>query len=159
MTGFELPKSVGDQRTRHFFDYWRSKTPASGLSGRQHVDPLEMKAFLPGVILIDVERQAAGLRFRVRLMGSHIVDMMGDDVTGRYLDESSPARHYPRVHARLTSIVETKQPAYGISPVPRETRDFMQYEHLTVPLAADGTTVDMLMGVRFGLVGAGNARS
>ncbi len=32
--------------------------------------------------------------------------------------------------------------------LPRENRSFIKYEHLTVPLAADGTNVDMLFGVR-----------
>jgi hypothetical protein len=137
---------------RECYAYWQSKKKSGRLPGRQHIDPAEMKSFLEHVILFDVERPASGgYRFRQRLVGTHIVELFGRDTTGFYVDESSSTSHYESVHARLSAIVDTKEPAFGIYYPPTPHLDFLEYEHLTLPLASDGRTVDMLFGVRCGL--------
>lgn len=136
---------------RACFDYWLSKKTPDRLPGRQHIDPTEMKPFLEFVILFDVERTEGGYRFRQRLVGTHIVELFGRDTTGLYVDETSAPTHYASVHQRLAGVVDTREPAFGIYYPPTPHLDFLEYEHLTLPLAADGTTVDMLFGVRCGL--------
>ncbi len=84
-------------------------------------------------------------------MGTHIVELFGRDTTGLYVDESSAAGHYESIALRLTAVVDTQQPSFGIYYPPAPHLDFLEYEHLTLPLAADGATVDMLFGVRCGL--------
>ena len=136
---------------RACFDYWRTRTPPGRLPGRQHIDPVEMKPFLEFVILFDVERHAERYRFRQRLVGTHIVELFGRDTTGLYADESSTPGHYESVARRLAAVVDTLEPAFGVYYPPTPHLDFLEYEHLTLPLASDGATVDMLFGVRCGL--------
>jgi hypothetical protein len=47
------------------------------------------------------------------------------------------------------AIIDTRQPSFRVSPVPVRSREFLHYEHLTMPLARNGKTVDMLFGTRF----------
>lgn len=148
---FALPDNVRDPRLRLFFDYWKSKCRPGRLPARGDIEPLEMVAFLPYVILIDVERQKETYRFRYRLVGTEVVALFGHDPTGRYLDEATLPQRYPLVHGRLLSVVETKRPHYAILPVPLPNRDTVYAEIMTVPMASDGDTVDLLLGIRCGL--------
>jgi hypothetical protein len=133
------------------FDYWRSKGDGSRLPGRQHLQMEEMRAFLPFVILFDVVCHGGAYRFRQRLVGTHIVELFGRDTTGQFVDETSAPDHCVPVQARLTEIVETASPRFGVYHPPFPHLDFLEYEHLTLPLASDGRSVDMLFGVRCGL--------
>lgn len=148
---FALPDSVRDPRVRLFFEYWKGKCRAERLPGRGDIDPQEMVAFLPYVVLLDVERSHETYRFRYRLVGTEVVALFGYDPTGRYLDEATLPQRYPQVHGRLLSVAETKRPHYAILPVPLPNRDSVYAEILTVPMASDGETVDLLLGIRCGL--------
>ncbi len=154
---FELPATVRDRHVRLFHEYWLSKCVPGRLPGRRDIDPHEMRPFLPHVMMIDVERgpevKGGGgrYRFRHRLVGTHLVDLFGEDMTGRYIDDMIEPEVYEDVHGRLAQIVDTRRPVYGISPISMPHRDFVEFEHLTAPLASDGATVDILLGVRCGL--------
>jgi len=151
---FALPANVRDPRVRLFFEYWKSKCRPGRLPRRGDIDPREMVAFLPYVILLDVERGAGTFRFRYRLVGTEVVSLFNHDPTGRYLDEATLPQRYPQVHGRLLSVAETKRPHYAILPVPLPNRDSVYAEILTVPMASAGETVDLLLGIRCGLTQA-----
>jgi len=148
---FALPDNVRDPRVRLCFDYCTRKCQPGRLPGRGDIDPQEMVTFLPYVILLDVERRGDRHRFRYRLVGTEVVALFGHDPTGRFLDEATLPERYPQVHGRLLSVAETKRPHYAILPVPLPNRDSVYAEILTVPMASDGKTVDLLLGIRCGL--------
>jgi len=133
------------------YEYWLSKRklcPPDRLPGRQHLDPGEMLAFLQYALMFDVERSGVHYRFRHRLTGSHFARIFGRDVTGMYIEHTGSIESFEGVYRRLSAVVDDKQPAYGISPAPVASHDYLKYEHLTLPLATDGESVDVLFGVR-----------
>jgi hypothetical protein len=134
------------------YQYWLGKRSQCGpgrfLPGRQHIDPVEMKSFLRYVLLFDVERNGAHYRFRHRLTGTHFGRIFGRDVTGMYIEQTGSIESFEGVYRRLSAVVDDRIPAYGISPAPVRDMAYLTYEHLTLPLATDGETVDMLFGVR-----------
>jgi len=133
------------------YAYWVDKRAALNrrmLPGRQHLDPAEMRAFLPYVVLFDVERNGLHYRFRHRLTGTHFADIFGHDVTGKYIEHAGSLEDFDVVYRRFSFVVDDKALVYGVSPSPMRERNFLRYEHLTLPLATDGATVDMLFGVR-----------
>jgi len=133
--------------TQQFYDYWRSIAPPGALPGRQHVAPEEMAAWLSRLWLLDVYRNP--LRYRFRVCGSAMVGSIGEEVTGRWLDEVHPrSATDPRSRDRLRMVVELRRPAWRRG-VPRWQRrpEFRSVESLIVPLAADGRTVDKIMGL------------
>jgi hypothetical protein len=148
---FEFPDDARHPALRQFYDYWVSKCVDGRPPARHDVDPVEMKPFLRYVIMFDVERVNGVYRFRHRLVGTHIVELFAEEVTGRYVDEMVGDDEYPRVYRRLVDVVERQEPVYGTYHAPTPHRDFAKYEHLTVPLAAEGGEVDLLLGVRCGL--------
>jgi hypothetical protein len=148
---FQLPDHVEAPAVGQLYAYWLGKCQGHRFPRRDQIDPLEMKPFLPYVIIFDVEHRAGGYRFRNRLVGTHIVELFGTDVTGLDVEEKSTAEDFPAVYARLAAVIEQRQPRYGISRAPLANREFVRFEHLTVPLSTDGQIIDMLLGVRCGL--------
>ena len=139
------------------YAYWRDKRALMThgmLPGRQHLDPAGMRSFLPYVVLFDVERNGAHYRFRHRLTGTHFADIFGRDVTGMYIEHAGSLEDFDVVYRRFSCVVDDKALVYGVSPSPLRERNFPRYEHLTLPLATDGATVDMLFGVRCWLSGS-----
>ncbi|NJM91813.1 MAG: PAS domain-containing protein, partial [Rhodospirillaceae bacterium] len=64
-----------------FYAYWAGKRRGSALPARADIDPLEMVALLPGIVLIDVVADAR--QFVYRLVGTREVAMRGRDPTGK----------------------------------------------------------------------------
>lgn len=132
---------------QQFYDYWLAIAPPDVLPGRQHVAPEKMIAWLSRLWLLDVYRNP--LRYRLRVCGSAVVRSLGQEVTGRWLDEVHPlSASDPRSRDRLRAVAELRRPTWRRG-VPRWSRapEFKTVESLMVPLAADGCTVDKIMGL------------
>jgi len=140
-----LPAAATDPRFRTFFDYWRSKAPPGRLPGRQHIDPLEIPKLLARIAMFDVVRTGAQLRFRFRLMGTGVVDMMGADYTGRWIDDTMTPDDCAKLYAAFAQVC-AGQPHYWERLLPFSNRDFVGHRRLALPLASDGATVDMIIG-------------
>jgi hypothetical protein len=128
------------------YRYWQQRRPAPDvLPGRQHIDPLDFPDLLPGIWLLDVQREP--LRFRYRLVGTRIVEGIGREVTGQWLDEA-----HPHVLAtggygdRYRDAVMSGAVAHRRGPARLwDHQDYREVENVLLPLAADGRTVDILM--------------
>ena len=143
---FELPPAASEPEIVELYEYWRSKSPPGKLPGRQHSDPAAFSPrLLPHILLADVERTPDGPRFRLRVAGTSVVEMIGRDMTGRYFDEVAPADRTGLVIAALRTIVETGEPVFLESQLTVPSRDFIWVKRLGLPLARDGETVDMVL--------------
>ncbi len=130
--------------------YWESKLGPNGrLPARRDLDPLEIRSLLPHIYLIDVVPGDAAdhLRFRIRLLGEKHVDVYGNGLVGRMIDEIYPAavateftRLYAAVARRRAPVVNRGQVSWI------HNKEWLQYEGLHAPLAADGITTDTIFG-------------
>lgn len=153
---FELPADC-DRRIRRFAEYLAAKVPAGRLPGRQHIVPNEITDLLPFVAMYDVVREANGdLRYRARLIGTHIVELYGHDPTGRCMDEYVPAPAVDKVVARFHQVVRTKEPDYYADQLVKEGREHVRFQRAAFPLARNGEDVDMVAVIRIGLGAYGN---
>jgi len=131
-------------KVAQFFLYWRRIHPAVGLPGRQHFDPLAIHPLLPGVWLLDIQRQP--FRLRYRLIGTEAVEAVGTEVTGQWMDEAHGAvAQLPGYLDRYRAVVEQTLPSWRRG-APRlwTHKKYATLENILVPLASDGSTVDML---------------
>lgn len=132
--------------------YWHSLRPAAGLlPGRQHVDPIAIPMLLPHLWLLDVLRDAAmpnGIRLRYRLVGSHVELGLGQTKTGRWFDEAEPAfASDAAMRAPYEAAVLRHEPHYRRGkPRFASNNSATSLERLMLPLAGDGSAVDMLLG-------------
>lgn len=133
-------------KIRTLIEYWLSIRPAeAAVPGRVHFEPLDVPALLPNLWLADVER-APALRFRYRLVGTHIARAFDGDPTGAYLDTLTPGSRDDRVEASLGTVATTGQASWRAGR-PRLWRlhDYVRIERIYLPLAGDGRTVDMIL--------------
>lgn len=153
---FDLPADC-DTRIRQFAEYLASKTPSGRLPGRQHIVPSEIPDLLPFLAIYDVIREANGnLRYRVRLLGTHVVELFGEDPTGRFMDEFLPASRTEEVVERYHEVVQSKEPRYYADELVREGRKHVRFQRAAFPLARNGEEVDMMVLIRIGMGGRGD---
>jgi hypothetical protein len=144
---FPCPRAATNPKFRALYDYWISKIVGDRLPGRQHIDPTEIRALLSNLMLVDVARDAAQVRFRIRLFGTGLYPLWQADLTGEWIEDFVPADKRDDVHAGLMHVVTTRQAQYLSRRLLYPSRDLVAHERLAVPLASDGETVDMLMGL------------
>jgi hypothetical protein len=146
-----MADSLLDQLTspklRRLYDYWNSKRRGKLLPGRKDIDPVEIPELLSALILVEVLREESGRRFRFRIFGTDHVKYFGHDYTGKCLDEFVEPDEVEMVTKIYNQIVDSKEPQYWSSHLRIPGREFIDYERLMAPLAADGRTVDMLIAV------------
>lgn len=131
---------------RELLSYWMAIHPGDRIPARADFDPLAVPKTLPNLVLTDVEREP--YRFRVRLMGTGIVQAMGEDFTGRYLDEVWPDAGEQLIVRDRVAVVEKGLPnyRYGVSPT-KFRLDFAALERVFLPFASNGEDVDMILSV------------
>jgi len=129
---------------RRLLAYWHAKKGDRPAPTRAEIDPAEIKALLPHVGLVDVERTP--LRFRFRLAGTEIAKGYGEELTGRYLDEIDLNFHQHEILAEYVHTAESGEPSCSVKDYNRKDGHHIRYERLVLPLSSDGKTIDMLLG-------------
>jgi hypothetical protein len=126
------------------FAYWASRRAGAKLPGRRDLDPAAMKRLLPTISLIDVQREP--LEFRVRLAGTALYDVYGREITGRRIGEiyNNAAADYWR--RELAEVVRQRKPTVGVHNLAWRGASHLSILWLRLPLAANGTDVDMILG-------------
>jgi hypothetical protein len=142
---FVVPPAC-DGRIRRLYDYWRSIQPAQDrLPGRQHLEPLDLPELLQWLLLVDVVGEPP--RFRYRLIGTGQARVMECDLTGRWLDEAYDHFRDKRDHAEFVAVAGGQIRYSRCPPEYRVERSHVLMERLLLPLARDGLSVDMVLGI------------
>ena len=139
------PKMV-DPLIKRLYLYWQDKSGGRAMPARADLDPLEMRSMLGYLMLIDVV--PGPLRFRVRLQGTELLWWVGRELTGLTLAALPRNELVTFAERCLSDVVATGAPYHWIG---RHDLDgvLRRYEALILPLASDGSRVDMLLaGVR-----------
>lgn len=139
-----IPEQLGEKASI-VYRHWLAAHPVEGgLPGRHHIDPAEMAQALPNVWLVDVEREPR--RFRYRLIGTGLYEGGVLAKVGDYVDQFDMYRE--AVGAMLSAVVDTGVPSYHRGPPLSElAREVRMLERLSLPLARDGRTVDMILNI------------
>ncbi|MFN4277064.1 MAG: PAS domain-containing protein [Ferrovibrio sp.] len=116
-----------------------------GLPDHTFIDPLKLDYLLGWLLVVGVERPAPDkLRFKLRLIGTEIVEHRERDRTGRWVDEVEDqvlATQGPKI-CRL--VVEARRPVRAEAVHRIDDKNY-PVEHLLLPLIDDGGTIDRLL--------------
>lgn len=146
MAEAETRNRIKSPDLRLIFDYWTGLARASRLPGRADIDPLDFPKLLPRVALIDVVDAEDPVHFRYRLAGTEIVERAGRDPTGKRFDELYAGTYLDQALETYRAVVAERQPHYSQRVFPLyHGREHLTYSRLILPLAGDGTHVDMLL--------------
>ena len=132
-----------DETIKEFYFLWQSKCRANRLPSRRDIDPAEMVRLLPNIMLIDVIRP--GPRFRYRLVGTGEVNHRGFDPTGKMLEEAYSGLDGDYCDGNYRYVATSGKHLFDTSPERTIKDNMADVQVLFVPLAGDGTTVDMIM--------------
>jgi hypothetical protein len=127
------------------FAYWTSLRSGARLPGRRDLDPAGMKRLLPTVSLIEVARRDP-MDFRVRLAGTGLYGVYGGEITGKSLADiySTGAADYWRME--LGKVIAERRPTVGVHNLAWRGASHLSILWLRLPLAANGSEVDMILG-------------
>jgi hypothetical protein len=127
---------------RRLYELWKARRGGRLFPARADFSPHDFAFALGNLSLIDVLRDP--LRFRVRLQGSHSSARLGWDITGRFFDEIPDPEYRAVTLETYERIVEDRRPRCEVRELLFDNRSH-RYEILWLPLAADGSTIDMIM--------------
>lgn len=137
-----------DARLAALHQWWLTKAATrDALPRRADFEPLDMRALLPDLYMVDVLRQTTALRFRYRLIGTAITQRTGRDVTGRFFEDIYPAELLADFSASFRWIVAEGRPLRSYGDMEFSSQGYLGFEALEVPLATDGNQVDIILGV------------
>ncbi|MBI3708459.1 MAG: PAS domain-containing protein [Proteobacteria bacterium] len=127
---------------RRLYEYWDARRAGRACPARQEIDPLDLKYAIGHLMLIDVLRDP--LQFRYRLIGTHVTQRMGCDLTGKTVDEVPDPAYREQIRKSFGAVVESGRPSLSHyeRPIRGQPRRF---EVLRLPLSDDGATVNMLL--------------
>jgi hypothetical protein len=130
-----------------FKAYWDEKRGTRAMPRRAEIDPVEMRAHLPCIGLVDVVDD--GSDFRFRLLGTEFARLFGRDSTGKTLTEVYGAGD-PEVLRWMTAsyaeVLRTRRPVLRIGTMRAVQKDFIRCDALLLPLSEDGERVNMVLG-------------
>ncbi len=143
----DLEEQLVHEDHKAMYRYWVSKRPAPDrLPARRDIDPLDFPATLPRLALIDVVEEPSGTHFVYRLAGTEIAERAGRDPTGKRFDALYAGEYLEGALALYREIAAKGEPHLSERVFPRIAgREFLRYDRLILPLAADGINVDMLL--------------
>jgi hypothetical protein len=137
-------QASGARAHEELFAYWASRREAGRLPCRASIHPAHFKRLLPTISLIDVRPDAP--RYRLRLAGTGLFPVYGREITGRTLEEiySSAAAEYWR--GELDKVARDRRPAVGMHNLAWRGASHVSLLWIRLPLASNGTDVDMILG-------------
>jgi hypothetical protein len=129
----------------NFLAIWRSKVGDRKMPSRSQLTPRDLKDVLRNIVI--GERVGVNpSRYMFRLIGTGLTDVAGH-VTGKTFDECIPPELVPRWNECSDLILDAEQPLRFIGRVHLRGREYLDAEHLYVPLANDSGQPTFIMGL------------
>jgi hypothetical protein len=139
------PPDTAHAKIGELYRYWLRMSPGDGkLPGRRHVDPIDIPALLANIWLLDVVGHP--VRFRFRLIGDAARRLGIAAKRGEFVDKYNAENDAPVQDMHFA--VSERLPVWfrGRAYFPMDAQ-IGELERLILPLAADGSAVDMLLGL------------
>lgn len=139
-------EDLGNPLLVRLIRYWRERGAGSRLPGRADINPGDLVPVLSHMMLIDVVSNGEP-RYNYRLIGTALVDRIGFDATRRPVEATYEGSDWRELRKDYDFVVHERRPCLTLNDMviaPEHRR--VRYRRLLLPLAADGATVDMLMG-------------
>lgn len=130
-------------RTQAVYAYWDSKRRGRPLPSRQDIDPLEMKAWLAGIQLVDVYHNPRKLVYR--LVGQVDVDFRGYNPTGRTVEECGVGQSLEESLRNYEIAITNRSFVYDFADYVSASGLIRSQECILLPLSENGVEVNMVM--------------
>jgi hypothetical protein len=140
--GFDNPMLSG------LLTLWQDEAK-NGIPPREAMTARKLQPFMRNIAIYERIGEGAQRRYRVRLMGSGIVQYYGE-LTGKYFDEVVPEKYLPRWYGVSDLPLLCGKPVRLILRADTFDKSYMVAEYLSAPLTTDsGLTKFILIGMAF----------
>ncbi len=140
---------IADRRLETLYRYWSGKRQGRAMPSRADIDPVEIPGDIwPHIMLLDVLWQDGVPRFRYRRVGDVFWRALGQEPTGRFVDEVLPetAGYRSYVVGIYTEMAARRCPMYTENIFTLDGQAVpMLTKRVSLPLSHDGDTVDMVL--------------
>jgi hypothetical protein len=124
---------------------WRQKAAGRKMPARSEMTARDLKDFLRNISLVQREVQDGVAHYRWRLMGTGVTPIIGHQ-TGKTFEETVPQEHLSRWIQCCNMVLESEQPWRFVGRVHIQDREYLNAEHLYLPLADDQGEPSFVMG-------------
>lgn len=136
--------------TRRLVDYWLAIHPdPRTLPGRRHFDPLGLPGAIWPHIGLTEPIYEPPFDMRYRLVGTALVENMGEECTGLTVRTRRAAfanRSVEQVLSHYRVVCMERRPDYASFPVMEQKRGYyVQAERIHLPMATNGRDVDLVL--------------
>jgi len=129
-------------RTAAIYRYWSKRRCGQKLPRRQDIDPVEMKPWLPGLVLVDVE---APHRMTYRVVGTAVCQHRGFDPTGLAVEEGLYGNVRAEVLENYRIAVDEKSIVFDFDATTSHSGFGREIGSLFLPLSTDSERVDQVL--------------
>lgn len=98
----------------------------------------DLSRHLECLMFLDAVLDDAGLRFRIRFLGSRIAASYGADFTGQLLDEAIPPAWRDNALRTYRETIARKRPIYNVVDTQDRDGSLVRIERLLLPFSGDG---------------------
>lgn len=124
---------------------WRDKAAGRKMPSRSQMTARDLKDYLRHIILVQREVEQGASHYRWRLIGTSVTQIVGHH-TGKLFEDSVPPEHLSRWTEVCDMILESEQPWRFTGHVHIRDREYLEAEHLYLPLADDNDVPSFVMG-------------
>ena len=115
---------------------WHEKARDVALPPRNEFSARALKPYLPNVVVADIVEEGDRRRFRFRLMGTAIAELLGDH-TGKFLDEAIVSPYRERWSALLDAANKAACPLRIHGRLEYQQQNYIAMELMLAPLGPD----------------------
>jgi hypothetical protein len=127
------------------FAVWQAQRRGRTMPARSDLTLPDLKTALPNISFLDIVRDGARTRFKVRLAGGALDAFLGKPPTGSFLDEAVPQPFAHKWQTLWQPGIDARLPMRHIARVEFPNRRYYVSETLNAPLATDGETPDIFL--------------
>jgi hypothetical protein len=133
---------------KHFLTYWNDKRVLNLIPTRANIDPMDIRSFLSGICILDLEYAEGKFdRAKIQLAGTQFYEMVGYEITGRYLDEIMPSKIYEELKSQLCSSTESKEPCFRHFHWENGPLSQPEYQQILASLGEQGKLIEQFIGM------------
>jgi hypothetical protein len=145
--------AITTAQLRSLAELWAGKRRDDALPCRSDFSDDDLRPWFGNLLVVDVI--GGPQRFRFRLMGTSLVDAAGRELTGKFFDEADISGYEPDVLEDYEETLRSRAPVCKTRRYRPQPGTFKEqwrvYERLLLPLAADGKTINRILGCSYPL--------
>ncbi|MDH5556034.1 MAG: PAS domain-containing protein [Alphaproteobacteria bacterium] len=134
---------VTDARLRRLHEYWNAKRGARPAPTRREIDPVEIPDLLGFVNIFEVQNDPRD--YKVRLNGTEVAEMLGQEITGRFCSTVLSGPDATNCKTAFDLCVDRRQPMIVETSLAFCGKPYMAQTVIVLPLSSDGEQIDMII--------------